>query len=169
MVDDEIMDDLVAPTETDSADAKRKSGLSEKEQKILIESLGQPMADRIMDEAIVSIEKMEGVNRFEITVDRQKQPSTLFFYDGDDIISTGGIEKTESIRTLLPLGIKAAGEYSLTDMEKTVNRYLNRFRAVDTGRGRKQEQVAYLREVRKITKSLSDVFGFDDPLSLIHI
>ena len=55
MVDDEIMDDLVAPTETDSADAKRKSGLSEKEQKILIESLGQPMADRIMDEAIVSI------------------------------------------------------------------------------------------------------------------
>ena len=166
MVDDEIMDDLVAPTETDSADAKRKSGLSEKEQKILIESLGQPMADRIMDEAIVSIEKMEGVNRFEITVDRQKQPSTLFFYDGDDIISTGGIEKTESIRTLLPLGIKAAGEYSVTDMEKTVNRYLNRFRAVDTGRGRKQEQVAYLREVRKITKSLSDVFGFDDPRQL---
>jgi len=167
MVDDVIMDDdLVAPTATDSVEAKRKSGLSDKERAILVGALGEEMAEKVMDEAIVTLEKMEGVNRFEITVDRQERPSTLFYYDGDDIISSGGIEKTEAIKTLLPLGIKAGGDYSVSDMEKVVNRYLNRFRAVDTGRGRKNEQVALLRNVRDITKALSDVFGFDDPRQL---
>jgi MoxR-like ATPase len=163
-VDESIEESLVTPVKEPAS--SKKKGLSKKDEDILIQALGKESADRVMSESLVSVTKLDKTNRFEVTVDRAKQPSTIFFFDGDDIIMDGPIEKTSKLSKILPNSVSATGKYSISDMSKAVNRYLDRFRSIDTGRGRRKTHVELAEQVRKLTKTLSEVFGFDDPRQL---
>lgn len=160
--EESIGESLVTPVKT----SPKKKGLSKKDEAILIQVLGVDTANRVMAESLVSVTKLDKTNRFEVTVDRQERPSTLFYFDDEDIIMEGPIEKTSKLSKILPNSVSATGKYSLSDMAKGVNRYLDRFRSVDTGRERRKTQVRLAHEVRNLTKNLSDVFGFDDPRQL---
>ena len=160
--EESIGESLVTPVKPSS----KKKGLSKKDEALLIQVLGVDTANRVMEESLVSVTKLDKINRFEVTVDRQERPSTLFYFDDDDIIMEGPIEKTSKLSKILPNSVSATGKYSISDMAKGVNRYLDRFRSVDTGRARRETQVRLASEVRNLTKNLSDVFGFDDPRQL---
>ena len=86
--DNSLEDGLITPV------TPSKKGMNKKEEEVLIQALGEDMAKRVMDEALVSVKKMDDTNRFEVTVDRNKTPHTLFYYDEDDIIMDGLFEKT---------------------------------------------------------------------------
>ena len=110
--EESIEDSLVTPV----APSKTKKGLSKKEEAILIQALGKDTAARVMEEALISVTKLEDTNRFEVTVDRNESPRTLFYYDEDDIISDGSIEKTSTIHSLLRNSVSATGKYSSSAM-----------------------------------------------------
>ena len=159
--EDSIGESLVTPVKE-----PKKTGLTKKHEEILIQALGEDTAKRVMEESLVSVAKLDNTNRFEVTVDRQERPRTLFYFDGDDILMDGPIEKTSKLSKILPNSVSATGKYSISDMAKGVNRYLDRSRSVDTGRERRETQVRLSKRVRTLTKNLSDVFGFDDPRQL---
>ena len=109
---------------------------------------------------------MDNANRFEVTVDRNKTPHTLFYYDEDDIIMDGLNEKTSKIGKILKNSASAVGKYSQDDMARAVKKYLDSRTVIDTGQERRKTHVFLSTQVRKLTKNLSDVFGFDDPRQL---
>ena len=158
--DNSLEDGLVTPV------APSKKGMNKKEEEVLIQALGEDMAKRVMDEALVSVKKMDDANRFEVTVDRNKTPHTLFYYDDDDIIMDGSLEKTSKIGKILKNTASAVGKYSQDDMARAVGKYLDSRTVIDTGQGRRKTHVALSSQVRRLTKNLSDVFGFDDPRQL---
>jgi len=160
--EESIEDSLVTPV----APSKTKKGLSKKEEAILIQALGKDTAARVMEEALISVTKLEDTNRFEVTVDRNESPRTLFYYDEDDIISDGSIEKTSTIHSLLRNSVSATGKYSSSAMGQSVKRWLDNYKHIDTGQARKRTQVELGAQVRKLVESLSGVFGFDDPRQL---
>jgi len=164
--DDEesIEESLVTPVTTPPPAKKR--GLTKKDEEVLIAALGKEMAERVMEETLVSVTKLDKTSRFEVTVDRNKDPRTLFYYDGDDIVMDGPLEKTSTLSGILNNSVSATGNYSASDMAMGVHRYLKTFQSIDTGRDRRHIQVRIGREVRDLTKNLSDVFGFDDPRQL---
>jgi MoxR-like ATPase len=162
--EDSIGESLVTPVKTPAP--SKKKGLSKKDEAILVQVLGVDTANRVMEESLVSVTKLDKTNRFEVTVDRQEQPRTLFYFDDEDIIMEGPIEKTSTISRILPNSVSATGKYSISDMAKGVNRYLDNFLSVDTGRERRSTQVKLAEKIRNLTKNLSDVFGFDDPRQL---
>ena len=158
--DNSLEDGLVTPV------APSKKGINKKEEEVLIQALGEDMAKRVMDEALVSVKKMDNANRFEVTVDRNKTPHTLFYYDEDDIIMDGLNEKTSKIGKILKNSASAVGKYSQDDMARAVKKYLDSRTVIDTGQERRKTHVFLSTQVRKLTKNLSDVFGFDDPRQL---
>tara|TARA_R110002020_G_scaffold7065_6_gene29859 strand:+ start:9872 stop:13582 length:3711 start_codon:yes stop_codon:yes gene_type:complete len=160
--EESIEDSLVTPVEP----SKSKKGLGKKEEEILIQALGEDMAARVMEEALISVTKLEDTNRFEVTVDRNESPSTLFYYDDDDILMDGSIEKTSKLSKILKNSVAATGKYSRSDMAQAVGKYLDRFKSIDTGQGRRRTHVVLGEQIRKLTKTLSEVFGFDDPRQL---
>lgn len=160
--EESIEDSLVTPV----APTKSKKSLGKKEEEILVQALGKDMAARVMEEALISVTKLDDTNRFEVTVDRNESPSTLFYYDEDDILMDGSIEKTSKLSKILKNSVAATGKYSRSDMAQAVGKYLDRFRSIDTGQGRRKTHVVLAEQVRKLTKNLSDVFGFDDPRQL---
>ena len=157
---DSLEDGLVTPV------VPSKKGMNKKEEEVLIQALGEDMAKRVMDEALVSVKRMDDANRFEVTVDRNKTPHTLFYYDDDDIIMDGSLEKTSKIGKILKNTASAVGKYSQDDMARAVGKYLDSRTAIDIGGERRKTHVALSTKVRRLTKNLSDVFGFDDPRQL---
>lgn len=162
--EESLEDSLVTPVTTPTPAKKR--GLTKSDEKVLIAALGEQTAQRVMDEALVSVTKLDKTNRFEVTVDRNKSAHTLFYYDGDDLIMDGPLEKSATLSRLLHNSVSATGKYSASDMAIGVNRYLKGFLSIDTGRDRRSDQVRLGKELRELTKNLSDVFGFDDPRQL---
>ena len=160
--EESIEDSLVTPV----APSKTKKSLGKKEEDILVQALGKDTAARVMEDALFSVTKLDDTNRFEVTVDRNESPSTLFYYDEDDILMDGSIEKTSKLSKILKNSVAATGKYSRSDMAQAVEKYLNRFRSIDTGQDRRRTHVGLSRRVRELTKNLSDVFGFDDPRQL---
>tara|TARA_R110002051_G_scaffold132571_4_gene206178 strand:+ start:2145 stop:5858 length:3714 start_codon:yes stop_codon:yes gene_type:complete len=160
--EESIEESLVTPVASKTA----KKGMTAKEEEILVQALGKDTAARVMEEALVSVKKLKDTNRFEVTVDRNESPSTLFYYDEDDILMDGSIEMTSKLSKILKNSVSATGKYSRSDMAQSVGKYLDRFRSIDTGQGRRKTHVALGEQIRKITKNLSDVFGFDDPRQL---
>ena len=159
--EESIEDSLVTPV----APTKTKK-MGKKEEEILIQALGSDAAARVMAEALVSVTKLEDTNRFEVTVDRNESPRTLFYYDEDEIISDGSIEKTSTLHSMLRNSVSATGKYSRSVMAKAVEKWLDNSKEIDVGKGRKRTQVTLGKEVRQKVKSLSGVFGFDDPRQL---
>jgi hypothetical protein len=83
--EESIGESLVTPVKTSS----KKKGLSKNDEALLIQVLGLDTANRVMEESLVSVTKLDKTNRFEVTVDRQERPSTLFYFDDEDIIMEG--------------------------------------------------------------------------------
>ena len=95
--EESLEDSLVTPVEP----TKEKKSLGKKEEEILIQALGEDMAARVMEEALISVTKLEDTNRFEVTVDRNESPSTLFYYNDDEILMDGSIEKSSKLYKIL--------------------------------------------------------------------
>ena len=156
------MDDDCSPNCDRPVEAKRKSTFWQRTSNPR-RCFGRRNAEKVMDEAIVTLEKMEELIVLKLPWTAKSDLPPYFTM----MVTTSFrpvVSVTEAIKTLLPLGIKAGGDYSVSDMEKVVNRYLNRFRAVDTGR--REWTSSTPTQCAWYYQSPSDVFGFDDPRQL---